>query len=118
MELLVVVAILLVLIGVATPLYMSYLEQSRLRIAKTDAVRLAGELKNFYVLNSQYPPAGTWDLVALEKNPPLDPWNNPYQWDLTEMPQADGSSLLVPVVWSGGPNGQYGPESALSSLTR
>jgi hypothetical protein len=52
----------------------------------------------------------------MEKNPPLDPWNQPYQWTLHPLPQVDGTELIVPVVWSAGPNGVLGPEGELSSI--
>jgi prepilin-type N-terminal cleavage/methylation domain-containing protein len=104
MELLVVVAILVVLVGVATPLYLNYLEQSKIKIARADAIRLAGELKNFAVSHDgEYPPVGTWDLLPLEKKPPLDPWGQPYRWGLVETVQVD-AKVMVPVVISNGPN--------------
>ena len=115
MELLVVVAILVVLVGVATPMYLSYLDQSKRKVARADAVRLAGELKNFAVSHDgEYPPENTWDLVPLEKKPPLDPWGQPYQWTLLESPQVDGA-VLVPVVWSSGPNRVSGDADDISS---
>jgi len=105
MELLVVVAILVVLVGVATPMYMNYLEQSKKKLAKVNAVMLAGELKNFYVGHDDYPPQGDWSLVPLPpgKNPPLDPWNQVYHWALMPHNTIDGV-MYVPVVWSSGPN--------------
>src|SRR5262245_21715220 len=106
MELLVVVAILLVLVGVATPMYMRYLEQSKVKVARTDCIRLAGELKNYYVSNGDYPPGapGFEGLFAegfLEK-PPLDPWSMPYHWTLQPI-GLDGTTM-APIVWSTGPN--------------
>ena len=115
MELLVVVAILVVLVGVATPMYLSYLDQSKRKVARADAIRLATELKNFAISHDgEYPPENTWDLVPLEKKPPLDPWGQPYQWTLVESPQVDGT-VLVPVVWSGGPNRVSGDGDDISS---
>ncbi len=114
MEVLVVVAILVIMVGVATPLYLNYLEQSKIKIARTDAIRLAGELKNFAISHDgEYPPENTWDLVPLEKKPPLDPWNQPYQWTLTPA-QAD-VVVLVPLVWSSGPNKNPGDADDISS---
>jgi prepilin-type N-terminal cleavage/methylation domain-containing protein len=115
MELLVVVAILVVLVGVATPLYLNYLEQSKKKIARADAVRLAGELKNFAVSHDgDYPPPNTWDLLPLEKKPPLDPWGQPYQWTLMETVQVD-AKVMVPIVWSSGPNKISGDADDISS---
>lgn len=118
MELLVVVAILVVLVGVATPMYLSYLESSKVRVARTDAVRLAGVLKNFQVMNGSLPQEGDWSMLPLERNPPLDPWNKPYQWISSEAPQADGSLIITPIVFSTGPNGNFGPDGECSSVPR
>jgi general secretion pathway protein G len=118
MELLVVVAILLLLMGVATPMYLNYLEKSKKDTARVQAKSLAADLKSFALThNGEYPPAGTWDLLPLppEKNPPLDPWGQPYQWELREIPQLD-SVIMDPVVWSGGPAGNLGPLDELSSI--
>ena len=115
MELLVVVAILLVLTSVAVPLYMSYLERSKGGTAKSYASILAGELKNFYVVNGgNYPPENDWSMLSsLTINPPLDPWGSPYQWALTPAPSGE---FAIPVVWSVGPNGDQGPQGEYSSL--
>jgi type II secretory pathway pseudopilin PulG len=119
MELLVVVAILLVLVGVATPMYMNYLEQSRYKTARANAKMLATEIKNYQISHDGIaPPENTWDDLPLppEKKPPLDPWNQPYQWAMRQIQQTDGTSFGEPVVWSVGPNGDMGPEGELSSI--
>jgi general secretion pathway protein G len=106
MELLVVVAILLVLVGVATPMYMRYLEESKVRVARTDCVRLAGELKNYYVLKGDYPQGmPVLDTLVAEgymERLPLDPWHMPYQWTLK--PVGIDGLTSAPIVWSSGPN--------------
>jgi prepilin-type N-terminal cleavage/methylation domain-containing protein len=116
MELLVVVAILVVLVGVATPMYMNYLDQSKRKIARANAIMLAGELKNFYVSHDDYPPPGDWSLLALPpgKNPPLDPWNQQYHWQLMPHQTIDGI-MYVPVVWSSGPNKVPGDQDDIYS---
>lgn len=115
MELLVVVAILVVLVGVATPLYMSYLERSKVRTAFAEAKMLAGVLNTFYVQNNELPPEGDWTGLPLEKIPPLDPWRRPYQWQAIQQPQPDGTSIIRAIVWSTGPNGNWGPDGECSS---
>lgn len=118
MELLVVVAILLVLVGVATPLYMNYLERSKMNIAKSEARRLAGELRNFAVSHDgTWPAQDNWDALPLppEQKPPLDPWKRPYHWTLRDIQHADGTSTVDPVVWSTGPNGNSNESSEFSS---
>jgi prepilin-type N-terminal cleavage/methylation domain-containing protein len=116
MELLVVVAILVVLVGVATPMYMTYLDQSKKKIARSNAVMLAGELKNFYVSHDDYPPQGDWSLLPLPpgKNPPLDPWGQQYHWQFMQHQTIDGP-MLVPVVWSNGPNRISGDQDDIYS---
>jgi len=104
MELLVVVAILVVLVGVATPLYLNYLEQSKMKTAYSNAKMLSGELKNFAISHDgEYPPEGDWTLLPLEKKPPLDPWGQPYRWGLVQTQQVD-TVISVPVVISNGPD--------------
>lgn len=107
MELLVVVAILLVLVGVATPLYLKYLDQSKVKIARTDAFRLASELKNYAASNQGNYPQGmpSFEILVLEgflEREPLDPWGQPFQWTLRPV-GLDGTTM-TPVVWSAGPN--------------
>src|SRR5262245_2945074 len=113
MELLVVVAILVVLVSVATPMYFSYLEKSKIKIAKTSAIQLADELRRFQIENGSLPPVGTWDSLALNK-PPIDPWNNLYQWQ-TKPSMAGGVEISVPIVWSTGPTGNWGPYDGAGS---
>jgi len=106
MELLVVVAILLVLIAVITPTYFKYVDESRVKVARSDAVRLAGELKNYYITRGDYPAgAPSFDMLLAEgflEREALDPWGLPYQWTLRPV-GLDGTSY-VPFVWSCGPN--------------
>lgn len=116
MELLVVVAILVVLIGVATPMYLSYLDKSKLRLARTTADTLSKTLKSYALEHDgQYPTPGDWSALPLEKNPPLDPWGQIYQWQLMPMIVGD-AEVMTPVVWSGGPNGNFGPNDRCSSM--
>ena len=118
MELLVVIAILLVLVGVATPLYLGHLERSKIQTAQAYTKLLASELKNFAVMNSEFPPPGDFSLLPLppEKQPPVDPWGSPYQWDMRYIPMPDGTQVPDPVVWSVGPNRDQGPDGAISSV--
>ena len=109
MELLVVVAILLVLVGVATPLYLNYLERSRKDVAKANAKSLAEDLKAFAISHGgEYPQEGDWSLLPLppERKPPLDPWNMPYRWALRPVvsDEVSGTVIYEPVVWSAGPD--------------
>lgn len=118
MELLVVVAILLVLISIATPIYFSQLERSSRDIARANATSLAGNLRQFALSHGGiYPEENTWHDLGLppERTPPIDPWGRPYQWMLREIVTSDGNAFPDPVVWSGGPTGTELPEGELSS---
>lgn len=120
MELLVVVAILLVLAGVATPAYFAYLESSKVKLARSEAVRLAGELSNFAIANTeQFPESqgypvgmGFMPLVnaGILKREPMDPWGRPYTWTLVPQGASQG-----PLVMSSGPNGIPGDADDISS---
>lgn len=121
MELLVVVAILVILVGVATPMYLSYLEQSKARTAKTAAKMYAGYLSQFAISHDgNFPPDNNWDPLPLQETqkPPLDPWGRPYQFLIRDVTQADGMQHRDPIVWSSGPAGAEGPEGQYSSMSR
>ncbi len=119
MELLVVVAILVILVGVATPMYLSYLENSKISVARSTAKTLASAIDNFYIQHSTFPPENTWDAIPLrDPGPPLDPWNKVFHWTIIEQAMPDGNALPKAVVWSTGPNGNWGPDGPCSSLTR
>ncbi len=119
MELLVVVAILVILVGVATPMYLNYLEQSRVNVARSTAKTLAQAIDNFYIMNSTFPLENSWDQIPLrDPGPPLDPWNNVFQWMVIEQAMPDGNALPKAVVWSVGPNRNWGYDGPGSSLSR
>jgi len=108
MELLVVMAILLILAGTSILAFRGIFAESKISIAKSQCVSLRGQLDNFAMApsnggNYPDPSNGFEDLVArgfLDKSP-IDPWNQPYRWTLTQ--SADGISVR-PIVWSCGPN--------------
>lgn len=92
MEILVVVAIIVVLAGIATVSVFRYLEESRISTARSSCASLANMAKS-YILNSGSPPNSLQDLL----NPPdgrqryvespdmlVDPWGQPYQLAVTE----------------------------------
>jgi prepilin-type N-terminal cleavage/methylation domain-containing protein len=119
MELLVVVAILVILVGVATPMYMSYLERAKMSTARSQAKLLAGDLKAYALSHDgQFPQPGDWSVMPYppEKIPPMDPWGRPFTWTLRELPQPDGTALQDPVVWSAGPLGNQNEQGEYSSV--
>ena len=92
-------------------------QSQKITKARADCLTLVNALK-LYALehDGQYPPASDWSqLTTLAKNPPLDPWNRPYQWYLVSKATPDGTDILLPVVWSTGPQGLYGPNGGCSS---
>jgi general secretion pathway protein G len=118
MEILVVLAIMLVLVGVATPLYLNYLAKARIDTARTEAANLAAQIKSFAISHEgQFPQENDWSALPLppERKPPLDPWKRPYQWAKRQIDGVDGP-IDDPVVWSGGPDGSGTPEGPCSSM--
>ena len=108
MELLVVVAILLVLAGTSILAYKTIFAESKGSIAKAQATHLAEALENYSMSpnsggNYPDPSTGFADLILrgyLTKEP-IDPWGQPYRWDLRQI--GDGSQVKA-VVWSCGVN--------------
>jgi len=88
MELLVVVAILLILVGVSVPTYMWYVENSKERTVKAAVKMYASEVRNFLVTLEGDPAAqqdaqqrftsGMWPPTVNNGNPPVNPWGEPY----------------------------------------
>jgi general secretion pathway protein G len=108
MEMLVVVAILVVLAGAAVPIYLRYLEQSRIDIAKVGCKNLEQAAEAYKIRYGDYPaslqvltqpqPDGT--LPTLEGAALVDPWQREYQYT------AQGSHNAAtgrPDIWSTGP---------------
>src|SRR5437667_2864055 len=85
MEMMVVVAILVVLVGVAVPTYMNYLEKSKAKTARADVETLSNCCKTFYIDHNTWP-SSLQDLVRPPAGKPYikltsltDPWDQPYQ---------------------------------------
>src|SRR5262245_31057900 len=109
MEMMIVVAILVVLVGIAVPTYMNYLEKSKLKRARADVETLSNAVKMFYADHAHWPQS-LEELVAVPSGKPYvkktalyDPWDQPYQ-----MTPGLGQEMMAlgeetPDVWSGGP---------------
>ncbi len=114
MEMLVVVAILVVLAGAAVPIYLSYLEDSRVDRARLDVKSIEGAVDAYYTKYGSYPNSLN-DLVQpmdgvrpyLDANTLMDPWGNPYQYN----PQNVNPMTGRPQVFSNGPPGRQQPIS-------
>ena len=94
-ELLVVLVILGLLIGLVAPNFMGRAEQSRGDVAKVQVEYLHGALKTYRMDVGRFPSteqglaalmrppaehADYWRGPYLDKELPLDPWRNPYQY--------------------------------------
>ena len=111
MEMMVVVAILVVLVGVAVPSYMSYLESSKEKRARTDVETIFQISQKFKIDNGQYPqsiqellttmqPGGT--SPYLKQNYRLDPWDQEYIIDPQGTQMKTLGEMEMPDVFSKG----------------
>ena len=62
MEMMVVVAILVVLVGVAVPIYIRYLDDSKKSAARASVENLAKTVELYYTKNGQWPSG--WDQLT------------------------------------------------------
>jgi general secretion pathway protein G len=108
MELMVVVAILVVLIGASVPIYMNYLNDARVARAKADVKVLTEICETFKLKYGDYPatlevltqpmPAA---LAYIEPQGLIDPWGHEYQYAPVGQHNA---ATGKPDIWSLGPN--------------
>jgi len=108
MEMLVVVAIIVIIAGAATTGVIQYLAQAKNDRAKLDIKKLETAVIAFNLKHGYYPQS-LQQLTAADDqgNPPvlgpadlLDPWNQPYQYNSTQL-----NPRGVPVISSGGAQG-------------
>jgi general secretion pathway protein G len=108
LEVLVVVAIIVVLAGVATPLLLGRLDQAKIDAAKIDCKTLSDTVETYKVRYGEYPaslevltqPQADGTDPYLPAKALIDPWKRPYQYS----PQGQHNALLrKPDVWSLGP---------------
>src|SRR6516225_11414711 len=108
MEMLVVVAILVVLAGAAVPIYMRYLDETKITTARLNCKTIAETLETYKLKMGDYP-ANLEVLIQVQQDgtPPyfarealMDPWQHEYQY----APQGQHNAALgKPDVWSQGP---------------
>lgn len=116
MEMMVVVAILVVLVGVAVPIYIRYLDDSKVKRARTDVETLTKVVETFYYEHGHYPehlrelvtpPTGK---AYIKQTALLDPWDQEYESSLPNvgqnMAQISGEG---PDIFSRGPPGGNQP---------
>jgi general secretion pathway protein G len=105
---LVVVAIIIILAGAATPLVLNYLAQARVDRAKMDIKKIETAVGNYYSRHNVYPdnlqaltqPDENGVSGMLSQQDLLDPWNQPYEYNPGQM-----TSRGVPMISSRGPQG-------------
>ena len=76
-ELMIVVAIIGAIAGIAIPQYRSYVERVKVASATVDILMIADQLERYYLDDRSYPAT-----LALLRGayPAIDPWGNPYQY--------------------------------------
>ena len=76
MELMIVVAIIGILAGIAFPFYFGQVEKARIIKANSELENLQFDITNFELNNIRLPDT----LEELGSKAPLDPWGNPYRY--------------------------------------
>ncbi|MFO0825802.1 MAG: prepilin-type N-terminal cleavage/methylation domain-containing protein [Gemmataceae bacterium] len=101
LEVLVVVAILVILAGVASISVFQYLEKAKVGRAKNDMLAIKKAYETFYTQNLRWPqdPSEVYSLLEQGQQAFQSPWPNViYQVQLQDMQQPDGTSTERPVV--------------------
>ena len=124
-ELLVVLVILGLLVGIVAPNFMGKAEQSRTDIAKVQIENLHVALQTYRMDVGQYPSteqglvalmkapaevAEYWHGPYLNKEMPVDPWRNPYQY------RYPADNLQGLALYSMGADGAEGGEGAFADI--
>ena len=97
LELIVSIAIVGTLIGIAYPLYTEYIEKAKIARAVVDIQNISATLSSYFTEYSIYPASlNTVGYAAL-----LDPWGSPYQYLNIQTAKGKGSfrkdRFLVPI---------------------
>lgn len=109
MEMMVVVAIIVVLAGIAVPLVFRQLDDAKKDRARVDVRTLSGTVDMYFLKYSEYPPSlesltqptADGGRPFLEPSALLDPWMHPYQY---ANPGQHNAASGKPDIWSLGPN--------------
>lgn len=72
----VVVSIVGILAGIATPVYLDYRERARVVVAISDMKRIEMAIDNYYADNDGYPDS----LADIGMDAARDPWGSPYRY--------------------------------------
>jgi general secretion pathway protein G len=111
MEMMVVVAILVVLVGVAVPIYLNYLENSKITRARVDIETISNVIESYYYKHDTWPQDLSVLVQPQDGTAPLlkpgalvNPWGQAYQTSLPNVgPRNNGQR---PDVFTVTPNGR------------
>lgn len=108
LEVLVVVAILVILAGVASISVFKYLEKAKIGRAKADMETLVKAYKTYYTQNLRWPesPVEVTSLLEQGQEALRDPWGNAYQIQIVPTQAPDGTTLERPVATCTPANGE------------
>jgi len=103
MEMMVVVAIIVVLVGASVPIYMNYAENAKVSRVRLDARNLQGAVQAYSLTHGQFPdslqtltqPDEETHKAVLTQDMLYDPWGQPYMYN-----PGDTDSTGVPYVYS------------------
>lgn len=113
LEMLIVLAILAVVIGIALPSYSEHLKRTDILQATTDIGHITNEIHDYFLDRNQYPAS----LNDIRLHDLEDPWGNPYEYFRIEGGTHKGKGKLrkdknlVPInsdydLYSKGPDGR------------
>lgn len=128
MELLLVMAILVILLGLVAPRFLNTQKKANINAAKAQIGLFKSPLEMFALDMNGYPTTEQglmalrqapsdlknetqWKGPYLDREIPLDPWGNAYQYEYPPTRQEDD----VPDIWSLGPDGQDGTEDDIGN---
>jgi len=109
MEMLVVVAILLILVGAAVPIYLAYRDDAQIDRSRADVKMIGDACSNYNARYGRYPnsleelvqpPSGGRSYFTEDHL--MDPWGKPYNYD----PNSTRPGTGEPLVSTQAPNGQ------------
>lgn len=112
-ELLIVIAILASIVGIAAPLYSNYKYSGNIAIAINDILQVQQAIDNYRLTNGTYPAS----LAAIGIDNKQDPWGNAYQYTVIPVDTKGVGGIrrdnnLIPInsdydLFSMGKNGSY-----------
>ena len=108
LEVLVVVAILVILAGVASVSIFGQMEKAKVGAAKTSMKAIEKAYYSYYTTHGSWPENISVVASELEQGQAalVDPWGNPFTASVTDVQQPDGTSNQRPVITCQPPGGK------------